>query len=63
MFTLIHNHIDRHNVLGHAVALGTSILIAETYYKFHSFSLECVAFLATWYAIDGIIHSVNKKAN
>lgn len=30
-----------------------SLLIAELFYKFHSFTLECLAFLATWYAIDG----------
>ncbi len=23
--------------------------IAEVFYKFHSFSLECLAFLATWF--------------
>ena len=25
-----------------------SFLIAEFFYKFHSFALECLAFLATW---------------
>ncbi len=55
MFTLIHNYLDRQNLLQHAAGLGTSILTAETFYKFHSFSLECLAFLATWYVADGII--------
>ena len=27
-------------------------IIAELFYKFHSFSLEAAAFLATWFAID-----------
>ncbi len=27
-------------------------VIAELFYKFHSFTLECAAFLATWYLID-----------
>ncbi|MGH9941741.1 MAG: hypothetical protein ACRD9R_05190 [Pyrinomonadaceae bacterium] len=33
-------------------ALGASLLLAEWLYKFHSFTLECLAFLATWYAAD-----------
>ena len=28
-------------------ALGVSLLIAESFYKFHGFISECVAFLAT----------------
>jgi hypothetical protein len=27
--------------------------VAEVFYKFHSFSLECLAFLATWAARRG----------
>ena len=30
-------------------ALGISLLISETVYKFGSFLLECSAFLVTWY--------------
>lgn len=33
-------------------ALVTSLVVAEAFYKFHSFVLESVAFLATWYALD-----------
>ena len=33
-----------------------SLAIAETFYKFHSFTLECVAFLATWYVLDLIVN-------
>jgi hypothetical protein len=29
-----------------------ALVIAELLYKFHSFVLECGAFLATWYALD-----------
>lgn len=35
-------------------ALGASMLIAEAFFHFHSFTLECVAFLATWQAIGWI---------
>lgn len=28
-----------------------SLAVAEVFYKFHSFTLETLAFLATWYAL------------
>ena len=33
-----------------------SFLISELFYKFHSFTLECAAFLATWFVLDGAVH-------
>ena len=35
-----------------------SFLIAEFFYKFHSFSLECAAFLVTWFVLDSVIDAV-----
>ena len=35
-----------------APALLASFVIAEVFYKFHSFTLECAAFLVTWYALS-----------
>lgn len=31
-----------------------SFVIAELFYKFHSFVLECAAFLLTWYVLDWV---------
>lgn len=31
---------------------GISIIIAEVFYKFHSFTLELLAFMATWFLLD-----------
>ncbi|MGH2451273.1 MAG: hypothetical protein ACRDGE_08385 [Candidatus Limnocylindria bacterium] len=33
------------------VPLATAFVVAELFYKFHSFTLEAAAFLATWYAL------------
>lgn len=33
-------------------SLVTAFAIAEMFYKFKSFALECLAFLATWYALS-----------
>jgi hypothetical protein len=38
--------------------LLASWLIAELFYKFHSFSLECAAFLATWFALDAVVQGL-----
>jgi hypothetical protein len=39
-------------------ALGASLILAEVFYKFGSFSLECVAFLATWFALSALVHAL-----
>ena len=36
-------------------AMTAAFLIAEFFYKFRSFALECLAFLATWYLIDVVV--------
>ena len=35
-----------------------AFLVAELFYKFHSFTLECIAFLATWLAFDWLLEKV-----
>jgi hypothetical protein len=34
-----------------ATTLAASLAVAEFFYKFHSFTLEALAFLGTWYAL------------
>jgi hypothetical protein len=36
-------------------AIALAWIIAELFYKFHSFTLECGAFLVTWFVIDALI--------
>ena len=31
-----------------------ALIIAELFYKFHSFTLECVAFLFTWFVLSWV---------
>jgi hypothetical protein len=52
MYTLISSLPVRQLVSEQLPALGIALVIAEMFYKFHSFTLECVAFLATWYVAD-----------
>jgi WD40 repeat protein len=39
-------------------ALAGAAVIAELFYKFHSFLLECGAFLATWFVLDLLLQGV-----
>ncbi len=52
MYSLISQHSARKLLLEQLPILGVSLLLAEVLYKFHSFTLECLAFLATWYVLD-----------
>jgi hypothetical protein len=55
VFTLL-RVVPRSQVLSRQLpAFAISLIIAELFYKFHSFSLECLAFLGTWYVVDLII--------
>ncbi len=43
------------STISHEVPAGLAALaFAEVFYKFHSFTLECLAFLATWYVFSWI---------
>jgi len=55
MFTLV-RMLPIQRLLGEQLpALVLAFVIAEVYYKFHSFTLECAAFLVTWFAIDAAV--------
>jgi hypothetical protein len=52
MYALMHL-IPLRQLAAEALPAGAAAwIVAETWYKFHSFTLECAAFLATWYVID-----------
>jgi hypothetical protein len=55
--SLMHNLVRslplRTLLLQETPSLVASLLIAETFYKFHSFTLECLAFLGTWWLLSG----------
>ncbi len=54
MYTLLHSMPFRQLLSQQLPVLGSSLLIAEVFYKFHSFLLETGAFLATWFVIDWV---------
>ena len=57
MYTLLRS-VPISNLLAmQAPALLASFIIAELFYKFHSFTLECLAFLVTWFVIDALLNA------
>ena len=58
MFTLLRMLPIKRLALEQLPALAGAWLIAELFYKFHSFTLECGAFLLTWLALDGSLQFV-----
>jgi hypothetical protein len=55
MYTLVRRVRLREGILAEGPAFLISLLCAETFYKFHSFTLECVCFLATWLAVSSAL--------
>lgn len=60
MFALIRHLSTPQLLLQEAPAIAISIVTAEVFYKFHSFTLECLAFLGTWFLVDAVIHGVRQ---
>ena len=58
MFTLLRTLSVKRLLIEQLPALASAWLIAELFYKFHSFTLETLAFLATWGVIDAAIQVV-----
>ncbi len=56
MYTLMANAGLRKGLISEGPSLLLSMLVAEVFYKFHSFSLECLALLATWFGLS-YLHS------
>ena len=38
-----------------------AFVIAELFYKWHSFALECLGFLATWFVLDAIFSLISGR--
>lgn len=60
MFSLFRSLSLRQGLTQQLPALAASLWIAELFYKFHSFLLECGAFLATWFVLDAVFQGVGR---
>ncbi|MGR8980663.1 MAG: hypothetical protein ACU84H_11330 [Gammaproteobacteria bacterium] len=60
MYTLIRAIPLKQLLMEQVPIILASLTIAELFYKFHSFTLEAIAFLATWYVLDAIVWIVTQ---
>jgi hypothetical protein len=60
MFTLLRMLSVRRLLIEQLPSIAAAWLIAELFYKFHSFSLECAAFLATWFVFDALVQGAKR---
>lgn len=58
MYTLLRTSTAPELLRHHAPTLTAAFIIASLFYKFGSFALECLAFLATWFALDATLSSL-----
>jgi hypothetical protein len=54
MFELLRSSSLRQLLARQAPGLAISLIVAELFYKFGSFTLECLGFLATWFVLDAM---------
>ena len=54
MFELLRSSPLRQLLSRQAPTLVISLVVAEMFYKFGSFTLECLGFLATWFVLDAM---------
>lgn len=62
MYTLSRAVSLRELLLGQAPMILASLLIAEFFFKFHSFILEAAGFLVVWYLIDYVADIVVRRS-
>ena len=58
MYTLLREGWSAKTLQLQVPSLVATIVVAETFYKFHSFTLEFLAALATWTAIDLVLTTI-----
>ena len=60
MFELLRSSTLRQLLARQAPALALSLIVAELFYKFGSFTLECLGFLATWFVLDAVFAQIGR---
>jgi hypothetical protein len=63
MFSLIKDLGIQVALKQEAVPFLVAFVIAEFFYKFKSFTLECLAFLATWFVLSFLLSLILRPRN
>lgn len=60
MYELVRTSSIHQLLAQHIPSAVASLIIAELFYKFHSFTLEALAFLATWFVMGSVFSAVTR---
>jgi hypothetical protein len=60
MYTMLRSISVRSALAQQAPTAVASMIIAELFFKFRSFTLECLAFLATWCILDATVAAARR---
>jgi hypothetical protein len=61
MYTLLKKEQAKKLYVDELPAFAVSLFIAESFYKFGSFILECLSFLVTWWLISFIVAKIRQQ--
>jgi hypothetical protein len=61
MYALLAQVRSRTVAATEVVCFGIALVIAEIFFKFHSFTLECVAFLTLWFSLGALASAVTGR--
>ena len=60
MYEFARSSVSKGLLWKEAPSLAISIVVAELFYKFHSFTLECLAFPLTWVAVSWSVNQLER---
>ncbi|MFN0105299.1 MAG: hypothetical protein ACKV2U_24830 [Bryobacteraceae bacterium] len=61
MYSLLTNGSWRSRLRNEVGPLFMAALTAELFFKWHSFTLECLGFLAAWYAFGWLLAAIGLR--
>ncbi|MBF2759102.1 MAG: hypothetical protein ISN28_02345 [Ectothiorhodospiraceae bacterium AqS1] len=61
MYELLQSSSLRHFMIRQMPAFLIAFVIAERFYKFGSFAIECIAFIATWWVVDALFFLFTRR--
>ncbi len=61
MYKLLHQGCWRDSVQAELGPMFAAGVVAELFFKWHSFTLECLGFLSVWYAFGWLLAAVRQR--
>ena len=63
MYEITNDQLSRTPMVRELIPFATALVVGEVFYKLGSFTLEAVAFLATWYGLSSVSALLSHRRN